>query len=57
MQRKPSDKFGLRKCHLFLKSVLLVILVRKSHVLMVNTLDSVVANGDFMGISSQIFHH
>ncbi|MBG6063633.1 hypothetical protein IWX83_003444 [Flavobacterium sp. CG_9.1] len=51
-QRKTSDKFGMDKYHLFLKSVLLVIFVAKSYVLMVNTLDSVVATSDFMGITT-----
>jgi hypothetical protein len=38
MQRKPSDKFGVRQCYLFFEPVLPVILVVKSHVLMVNTI-------------------
>ena len=57
MQRKATNKLLVRKCHLFLKSVLTVIFVAKSYVLIVNTLDAVIANGYFMSISSQIFHH
>ena len=49
-QRKTPDKFELDKYHLFLKSVLLVIFVGKSYVLMVNTLDAVVATSDFMSM-------
>jgi hypothetical protein len=35
MQGKASDKFGVRQCHLLFEPVLPVILVVKSHVLMV----------------------
>ena len=57
MQRKTPDKFLMRQCHLFFNARYSVILISKSHVFIVNALDSMVANGDFMGVSSQIFHH
>ncbi|SHN57516.1 hypothetical protein SAMN05444395_1021 [Flavobacterium fryxellicola] len=57
MQRKPSDKFLVRERHLFLEPVLTVIFVGKSYVLIVDALNAVVANGYFMGISTQIFKY
>ena len=57
MQRKPTDKFPVQECHLLFDARHSIILVLKSHVLIVDALDSMVADGDFMGISPQIFHH
>ena len=57
MQRKPPDKLLMGQCHLFFDSRHSIILVLKSHVLVVNSFDSMVADGDFMGVSPQIFHH
>ena len=57
MQRKTPNKFLMSKRHLLFKSVLLVILVRKSHILSINTFNSVVPYGNFMGVTSQIFHY
>ena len=57
MQRKPPDKLPVRECHLFFNGSYAVILVIKSHVLLVNALDSIITDGDFMALSSQIFHH
>ncbi len=54
MQRKPTDKLAVGQCHLLFDSRHSVILVIKSHVFVVNAFDSVVADGDFMGISPQI---
>ena len=57
MQRKPPDKLQVREYHLFFKARYPVILVINGHVLLVNALDSIIADGDFMSVSSQIFHH
>lgn len=57
MQGKPPDEFLMRERHLFFDSRHSIILVIKCHVLLVNALDSMVANGDFVGVSTQIFHH
>ena len=57
MQRKPPDKFLMRKCHLFFNARYSVILVIKSHVLSINVFNMVVADGDFMGVSCRIFDH
>jgi hypothetical protein len=57
MQRKPTDKLLVAQCHLLFDSRHSIILVIKGHVFVVYTFDSLVANGNFMGISPQIFHH
>ena len=46
MQRKPTDKLLMGQCHKFLDACHLIILVLKSHVLVVNSFDSMVADGD-----------
>jgi hypothetical protein len=57
MQRKSPDKLPVRECHLLFDSRHSIILIIESHILIVDVINSMVANGYFMGISSQIFHH
>ena len=57
MQGKPTDKLPMRERHHLFGSRHSIILAIESHVLSVDIPDSVVANGDFVGVSSQVFHH
>ena len=57
MQRKTPDKFLVGKGHLFFYRTAFVILVGESHRVFINRFDAVVADGDFMRVSTQIFNH
>jgi|UPI00055013D6 hypothetical protein len=57
MKRKTADKFLVLEGHAFALPVLAVIFVMKTYILIINAFYSVVANGYFLSISSQIFHH
>ena len=52
MHCKTPDELTMSKGHLLFNSVLLVILVGKSDILSINAYNSVVANGNFMGVTS-----
>ena len=57
MHRKSSDKLLVAQNHLLFDAFLAVIFVRKSDRLRINFSDSLVADGDFMRVSAQIFQH
>ena len=57
MQGKSPDKLMKGKCYLLFDACHSIILVVKCHVLVVNALDSIIVNGDFESMSSQIFYH
>ncbi len=57
MHRKTSDKLFVAQNHLLFDAFLAVIFVRKSDRFRINFPDSLVADGDFVGVSAQIFHH
>ena len=52
MQRKPPDKFLVAQSHLLFDSRHSIILVIKRYVMVVDAFNSMVANSDFVGISS-----
>ena len=57
MHRKTADKLLVAQNHLLFDAFLAVIFVRKSDRFRVNFPDSLVADGDFMRVSAQIFYH
>lgn len=57
MHRKSSDKLLVAQNHLLFDTFLAVIFVRKSDRFRINFPDSLVADGDFIRVSAQIFHH
>ena len=57
MHRKTADKLCVAQNHLLFDAFLAVIFVRKSDRFRINFPDSLVADGNFMRISAQIFHH
>ena len=57
MHRKTADKLLVAQNHLLFDAFLAVIFVRKSDRLRINFSDSLVADCDFVGITTQIFHH
>ena len=57
VQGKPLDKFAMAKHHGLLYAICLIILVGKRDRLVVNGFDPMVADGDLVGIPTQIFHH
>jgi hypothetical protein len=54
MQNKPSDKFSVRECH-FADSICDTLYNLTSH--FEEYSDSMIASGNFVGVSTQIFHH
>ena len=57
MHHKTADKLFMAQNHLLFDAFLAVIFVRKSYRFRVNFPDSLVADGDFMRVSAQIFYH
>ena len=52
VQCKPSDKLGMAKGHFFFLRLLLVIFVSKAYRIFPYLLNSIVANSNFVRISS-----
>jgi hypothetical protein len=52
VQRKPSDKLSMAKRHFFLHRLLLVIFIAKGDGVCINSLDTMIADGNFVRVPS-----
>ena len=57
MHRKSSDKLCVAQNHLLFDAFLTVIFVIERYCFIINSPNSTIADGDFVGVSAQIFHH
>ena len=55
VQCKAADKFLLCQCHLLFDAVLTIVFVTKSYRFIIHCHNPMVADGNFVGIATQIF--
>jgi hypothetical protein len=55
--RKPPNELLLRKLHAPLPPLRAVVFVAKTHLSLSNSLETIVADSNFMGVPPQIFHY
>lgn len=57
VQAKPADKLYALQGHVFLYTSMFVVFVAKFYLPVVNALQAVVADGDFVRVTAQVFYH
>ena len=57
VQGKAPDEFSIAQVHQGFVSPVAVIFYRKHHAAVIQVFDSVVADRNFMGIATQVFHY
>jgi|GEM_PF-4173876 hypothetical protein len=57
MLSKAPDKLCMAQSHRLFETILAVIFIGKSNTSLIHLLDTMIADGDFVRVPSQIFHH